>query len=131
MFENAKLVNLQKPGRHSRKLLHRFSFQNSSSSPGNQSIMISSGSGEFFAKTFSAKILYFGFINLTIIKLKHSINFRRKLSNFFVCISESKAGLIYLHFKVEMKYFMSITGSVSIWLSKFRLVEEIFAKDMD
>ena len=42
--ENSDLVNQQ---RTSRKLLQRFSFQNSSSSPGNQSITISSGSGMF------------------------------------------------------------------------------------
>ena len=88
--DNSSLVS-----RSPRKLVQRISFQNSSSSPGNQSVTFSSGSGtNYEIWNWKISVIWSSMVSSIFrqSKIPYFVFLRRELSNICLCLPESKAG---------------------------------------
>ena len=140
--DNSSLV------RSPRKLVQRISFQNSSSSPGNQSVTFSSGSGTHYEIwNWKISVIWSSMVSsiLRQWKIPYFVFLRRELSNICLCLPESKAGwskiyyFLYTENKLSLfvkeltKYFDGtlISVSIPIKLPIKRFIEEVFIENLD
>ena len=105
--DNSSLVS-----RSPRKLVQRISFQNSSSSPGNQSVTFSSGSGTHYEIwNWKISVIWSSMVSsiLRQWKIPYFVFLRRELSNICLCLPESKAGWSKIYYLLYTENELSCT----------------------